>query len=278
LNFASTPIIEDDLHSFVDNEVDDDRHEAILAHLAATPSDAARTEAWRQQNILLRAAFSQVTLEQVPASLAFTFTPRLIPIPCFGSGTVQEPYSRRVRRRSLAFSLAAFVAGVSITLAAGFSMSHYRAFVADEFAAGPSPQGSALALLASSALHRSPASNAIPQSVLNTPGDITPALVILPVLKRQGLQLIRGEVRGKPEDRANCLDFADASGTPVVLCIAAASVASEPALQGLAVVASHSVYWREAASYYALAAPFANDRLVTLARRIHAVLAARRKL
>lgn len=271
MSFTPLPIAEEDLHGFVDGEVDDDKREAILAHLLAAPADAARVEAWRQQNILLRAAFSQATLEPVPMSLSFTFAPRLITLPSFapGGGAAREAYPRRLWRRSLAFSMAAFVAGVCIALAANFWMSRYREFAA-------SAHGPALALLAASALRDSRAHEAISQPLLNLPGDVEPALVILPVLKREGLQLLRGEVRGAPGDLANCLDFADAAGAPVVLCVAAAKTPPVPNFQGVAVISGDSVYWRESASLYALAAPFESERLLTLARHIHADLAARR--
>lgn len=279
MSFTSLPIAEEDLHGFVDGEVNDDKREAILAYLATAPADAARVEAWRQQNILLRAAFSQVALEQVPMSLSFTFAPRLITLPSFqpAGGAARQTYSRRLQRRSLVFTLAAFVAGVCVTLAANVSLTRYTANLTRLPAASlpTASHGPALALLATSALHASPQSPTVPRALLNLPGAVEPALVILPVLKAEGLQLLRGEVRGKPGEPANCLDFADAAGTPVVLCIAAAKLPASAEFQSLATVSANSVYWREAASLYALAAPLENARLVALARRIHASLAAR---
>jgi hypothetical protein len=124
-------------------------------------------------------------------------------------------------------------------------------------------------------MHETAPSQIVPQTVLNMPGTVEPALVILPVLKAEGLQLLRGEIRGKPGNFANCLDFADAAGTPIVLCIAAAKTPWVIDFQSVAVFSANSVYWHEAANLYALAAPFDSKRLVTLARRIHASLAAR---
>jgi hypothetical protein len=113
---------------------------------------------------------------------------------------------------------------------------------------------------------------------LDSPGAIAPALVILPTLKRQGLQLQRGEIRGNADHPVDCLDFADPAGAPVVLCVAPREAPpAAPPLQSLAVVSTNSVYWRETASLYALAARIPNDRLIDLARHIHAELAARQK-
>ncbi|MGA3302977.1 MAG: hypothetical protein ABSC72_06770 [Methylovirgula sp.] len=271
MTFAPLPISDDDLHGFIDNELDDERREAVLAYLAAVPTDSARAENWRQQTILLRAAFSQVALEQVPASLIFSFTPRLITLPSFvpTGAAARDAYTRRMQRRNLAFTIAAFIAGVCITLAATVSLSRYG--VHSELTA-VAAQGPALAQLAASALQ--PVDEAIPVSPDSAPlaGAVEPALGILPSLKEEGLELIRGEIRGKPDDPASCLDFVDMAKAPVVLCITAAKVPGAADVQSLAIASSNSLYWREGASLYALAAPFKSAKLIALARRIHAAL------
>ncbi len=86
------------------------------------------------------------------------------------------------------------------------------------------------------------------------------------------MDLIRGEIRGKPDDPATCLDFIDATKAPVVLCITAAKVPGAADVQSLSIASSNSLYWREGASLYALAAPFKSAKLIALARRIHAAL------
>lgn len=265
------PVTEDDLLSFVDNEVDDPKREAVTAHLATAPHDAARVEAWRQQNILLRTAFAQVLLEPVPPGLSAASVPRLVALPSRASGgsAARRAFSRRLQRRSLAFTTAAFVAGICVALAASFSVSRYTN-LANQNAA--SSRGPALALIATAALHQQTAS--MPQSVLTAAaGSVEPVLAILPYLRGEGLDLRRGNVRGKPEEPANCLDFNDAAHAPVVLCIAAAKSPFNDDFQSLAVYSTNSVYWHEAASLYALAAPYNNERLIALARHIHAALA-----
>lgn len=269
------PIAEDDLHGFVDGEIDDDRREAVLAYLTNTPADAARVETWRQQNMLLKAAFSQVAIEQVPTNLSFAFAPRLISLPSAPIEPLRDIYPRRRKRRSLMFAVAAFAAGASVAVAANLSVNRYRAFAVDAFSEASSKHGPALALLATAALHHTHPGQAVPQqSEPNGPGAVEPALVILPSLKRQGLELLRGEVGGNADEPVNCLDFADTTGMPVVLCIAAAKPADAPEFQGLGVVSANAIYWREGRSLYALAAPLHNGQLVILARQIHALLEA----
>ncbi|MGH6677477.1 MAG: anti-sigma factor family protein [Bradyrhizobium sp.] len=274
MSSVSFPIAEDDLHSFVDGEIDDDRREAVLAYLANTPADAARIEVWRQQNMLLKAAFSHVGIEQVPASLSLACAPRLVTLPLSQEGGMRDLLPRRRRRRGLAFAVAAFVAGITVTIAANLSMNRYRAFAVDAFSDASSNHGPAVALLATAALHhRHPKQAMRQQPATWNAGAIEPALVILPSLKRQGLELLRGETGGSAEDSVNCLDFADPSGTPIVLCIAAAKPADAPEFRGLEMVSANAVYWRQGQSLYALAAPSHSERLATLARQIHALLA-----
>lgn len=269
MSFSPAPLSEEDLHGFVDNELDDERREVVLTHLSHTPADATRVETWRQHNILLRAAFAQVSLEQVPVSLSCTFTPRLISVPSFSAGGSQarRRYTRHLQRRSLVFTVAAFVAGICITLAAGFSVSHYTA----RLAAAATMRGPGLAVIASADL---PAGNAkiTAQTLLNVPGAIEPALVLIPLLQSEGIELLRGEIRGRPDNPAHCLDFADASGTPIVLCISAAKLPPTGDFQTLTTFAANAVYWRESESIYALAAPLDHTRLMGLAKRLHARL------
>jgi hypothetical protein len=268
MSFSAAPLSEEDLHGFVDNELDDERREMVLTHLSHTPADAARVETWRQQNILLRAAFAQVSLEQVPVSLSCTFTPRLISVPSFtaaGSPT-RRRYAQHLQRRSLVFTVAGFVAGICLTLAAGFSVSHYSRLIAS-----PSPLGPGLAVLATADLPAVP-TKAAAQTLLHIPGAIEPALVTIPLLKSEGIELLRGEIRGRPDNPAHCLDFVDASATPIVLCVSAAKLPPDGEFQNLTTFAANAVYWRESKSIYALAAPLDHARLMALAKRIHARL------
>jgi anti-sigma factor RsiW len=276
MNPTPLPIAEEDLHGFVDGEVDDERREAILAYLGHTPADAARVETWRQQNLLLKAAFAQVALEQVPPNLSFSFAPRLINLPSLTADAgIRALYANRRRRRSLVVALAAFAAGACVTLAADMSVNRYRMFAIDAFSNAPRGQGPALALLATAALRHTSDTQTAEANTENKAGAVEPALFILPSLRREGLKLMRGDVEGSASDPANCLDFADASGAPLVLCVAAAKAADEVDVQNLGAVSTNAVYWREGRSLYAIASPLRSERLVALARDIHTLLAAR---
>jgi anti-sigma factor RsiW len=65
-----SPVMEDELHVYVDGELPADRREALETWLANHPEDAARVAAWRAQAEAIRARYGGVINEPVPARLA----------------------------------------------------------------------------------------------------------------------------------------------------------------------------------------------------------------
>lgn len=66
----NSPVTEDELHVYVDGEIAPDRREAVENWLANHPEDAARVAAWRAQAETIRARYSSVLDEPVPARLS----------------------------------------------------------------------------------------------------------------------------------------------------------------------------------------------------------------
>jgi len=65
------PAIKDDeLHAYIDGQVDATRRAAVEAYLASNPDGAARITAYQQQNDALHALFDPVLREPVPAQLS----------------------------------------------------------------------------------------------------------------------------------------------------------------------------------------------------------------
>lgn len=62
-------IREAQLHALADGVLPEDQRAAVEAHLRAHPQDAARVDAWREQNRQLRALFDPVLDETVPSAL-----------------------------------------------------------------------------------------------------------------------------------------------------------------------------------------------------------------
>ena len=63
------PVIEAELHAYIDGLLPAERRAEIEAYLAAHPEDAQRTRAWREQNQALHTWFDPVLSEALPARL-----------------------------------------------------------------------------------------------------------------------------------------------------------------------------------------------------------------
>jgi anti-sigma factor RsiW len=91
---------ETNLHSLVDDEIDDRKRAETLAKLALSPADTEKLVNWRQQNQLLRAAFAGVEAETVPLSLSLVPASRTPSRPLAGEN--KYPIRLREGRRVLA--------------------------------------------------------------------------------------------------------------------------------------------------------------------------------
>lgn len=69
LDAKPSPITEDDLHAWVDGQLDPARADALQAYLAAHPDQARRVQAWQAQRQALRARFAGVLEEPIPERL-----------------------------------------------------------------------------------------------------------------------------------------------------------------------------------------------------------------
>ena len=78
-------ISEAQLHALADGVLPEEQRAAIDAHLRAHPDDAARVDAWREQNRQLRALFDPVLDEAVPPALLQATSPAA------ANGTWQRP-------------------------------------------------------------------------------------------------------------------------------------------------------------------------------------------
>ena len=61
------PVTEDELHAYVDGELPANRRSAVEAWLASHPDDSARIAAWRAQADAIRARYSALSSEPLPA-------------------------------------------------------------------------------------------------------------------------------------------------------------------------------------------------------------------
>ena len=73
------PVTEEDIHRYVDGDIDPNRRDAVERHLQEATDDALAVTAYRHQNRLLREAFDGILDERVPERIvaaAMTVRPR----------------------------------------------------------------------------------------------------------------------------------------------------------------------------------------------------------
>lgn len=105
---------ESDLHALVDGELASARLDAVRAHLAASPADAARVEAWRAQNAAIRRAFEPLPRETTPRFAMRASDEALRP------GVAETPRLDLIRaarrRRQAATTVAVFLSGACVAV------------------------------------------------------------------------------------------------------------------------------------------------------------------
>ena len=70
---------EQDLHAYVDGQLDPARNAEVAAYLGANPQALARVEVYRKQNQTLHALFDPTLDEPLPAALQYRQRPRANP-------------------------------------------------------------------------------------------------------------------------------------------------------------------------------------------------------
>jgi anti-sigma factor RsiW len=74
------PISEQDLHAYVDNQLDAGRRAQVEAYLAVQPEAAALVEDMRQQNRLLHETYDAVLNEPIPIGMGTHLQPKRFPV------------------------------------------------------------------------------------------------------------------------------------------------------------------------------------------------------
>ncbi len=110
----SRPIVEADLHAFVDGQMGFERRATVVQAMVSDPELRGRVEQWRRQNEALTATFGGVVGEPVPLRLMPTnFSPPKAPVaePLPDPAAQQRASGSFASGRVAAIALAAFVAG-----------------------------------------------------------------------------------------------------------------------------------------------------------------------
>jgi hypothetical protein len=285
------PITEEDLHALVDGELDAPRHKRILTCLATAAADHAKVDAWRQQNILLQAAFAPVTHEPMPLGLSLA--------PCVPRAKVLATHPAMPLRPPKPGNRKPWVLlAVGLALGLGLGLSSGEAFraafwpqVADSqaphrFLASQDIRGSqsisgpqaadadslpAAALSVMRALDRFlPPKNIAAKNI--TSKNTAAELLQSPDLSTIGLRLTGALVMTWDRGPIGCFNFLSASEDRLVLCLARRPPQPESNFQNIGPPATDVIGWQEATTFYALSGPADAGRLAEMAGRIRAAL------
>ncbi len=301
-------ITDEDLHGFVDGELQAERRSAVEAHLANSPVDAERVENWRRQGEITRAAFARVEAEPPPSSILLPSPPRKHMFLCpLRSGAGQNldgsqndlargpgwrnaagAWGGLAQRRARA-ALFAIGAGAALTGAFFAGGLHAPEIAANIHTPAATASGAAasddrLAARTLSALTAfDPQTRAKPADAASgsSPAHSQTTLVV-PNLSSAGLTLIGVSpapiIAGEAADNMLCLFYAKATEPTVALCIARDDKGGAPGFRIAGELSSDAaaklISWREANAVYALAGPLSEAKLRDLANRVSAEVAA----
>ena len=194
---------EANLHSLVDDEIDERKRADILAKLALSAEDAEKLVSWRRQNQLLRAAFAGIEAEAVPLSLSLVPTARPVARPFVA--TRQMPAGSGRGRR------------VAAVLACG---SAAAAIVAIALWPVHMPPGIDMTPVATVVSARPDPSNALRQASLLAAADPAhgPANVRLPDLRRVGFTMVGAFAADDAAGPIACGTYLSPANERVALC------------------------------------------------------------
>lgn len=257
------PVSEEDLHSFVDGELDGGRRQAVQAFLDSSPADARRVDRWRKQNDALRAACAQ---GETVAPL------RPAPLAC---ETDREPAGKAAprgaqswRERWFAWSMGLAFAAGALLAAGALYLASRPSLSANAPAApnGPAPAAESArpAVGAASAPPGGPAGQEPAAAERERAEPILPT-ILAGDFKLAGVRPLPGD--GPP---MLCLLYAGAEAADVVLCAGSAAGGDERVAGLAGRFPAASVRWRQNGALYVLAGGLPEQGLRRLADKARA--------
>lgn len=260
-NGTSGFICDADLHGLADGHIEPERRADALRHVAGSPVDRARVEAWQGQNDLLRHAFAGIDREPVPASLDLSTRPKLHCVPANDSSIV----GRATRSADMARSRAPFAMAIAtfvvLMAGAGGIWMVLDDGATDEARSMSQPRGSverALATRASDALAEMP-STAVMEPTLR--GDRLPTTQI-PDLQAAGFSLKGADVEAS-EPASIQFRYQNSDGERLVVSVARALAPDGE--KGAPVPIGGAFSWHKRDQAFALAGTLRPGRLRAIA-------------
>lgn len=252
------PVSEAELHGFVDGGLDRARREIVEAHLAATPTDAARVATWRAQNEWIRGAFAE--LKAPPPAWPAPPEPKLhceavatVPHKLGQTESVGEARSRRERWFWPLIALA-FAIGALIHSGAIHFISAYGPLAGEDrriFAPQASPD-----------MAQGRAGEAGSKSLSEAAAPLLPNLTF-DSYRLTGVQSLPGN-----KGQKLCLFYARPDSGSLSLCVEPTAGPSESAPQFSSRSPTAAINWRQRGAEYALTGSLAVPELRALAESV----------
>lgn len=289
---SQPPVSESELHGFVDGDLEPGRREVVRSFLANSPADAARVQAWRQQNETIRAAFASVETE-----------PLHLPLPpppgAGGDSGGANPNFSAIGSDSLATSQAGAFAGfrawrerwsaslIALAFVTGALLATGGIYFIDQLSApdGLSPASenrasarmdealvtrtlsALLAFAPAPAVGKDPTPRLAPNGgALRSAGTA----LILPTLSFRGLKLAGVRVMPSELGEMLCMFYAKSEAANVALCVEKSDDPSDTVTRKSGKFPSAAVHWRQNGADYALAGALTEAELQKLAEEIRA--------
>lgn len=263
MNEPDPMLTDQDLHAFVDGELDPARLPAVLAGLQARPADAQRVAAWQAQRHELRRLARATDVGETPAAL---------------SGIVVEAAGRERRRARWQQAAAALV-----LLAAGLGAGRWWG-LADAgsrgtLAASPAFVGEARtahAVFTPEKRHPVEVAASEEAHLVQWLGRRLGTTLKAPQLNDRGYRLLGGRLlAGEGAPRAQFM-YENTRGQRLTLYVAAfrpGQAPGETAFRSVRDGANESFYWVEGSFGYALSAELPPGELQGIAREVYQQLA-----
>jgi len=288
---GTLPLVnEEDLHAFVDGETDAQTNAAILALLAASPADAARVEAWRCQNELIRASFAKIEHEPIPLSLSLTPTRnlrndtlvRLVPATAAGARDGDELTPQPWKPSDFAKLCAAIGIAFAGGMMAALVTPRISGPLAELFPSRPASIAKAAAdlplpfqtLEIASQREKNPAAESglkiKDELISKTPhADFSPAPMLFRDLAALELSIEGFQIGTAATDPALCLFLSTKAGDPLTLCLEKTASIESSSFRATDAPPLRSIDWPEKTGHFALAGRLPPAALLDVAQRIH---------
>jgi anti-sigma factor RsiW len=238
----------------------------MQVHLAASPADAARAEAWRRQNDALRAAFADTLTE--PASqylLPCSMSAYAETAPATsGKGSPEASRDGFWRGGMTLVGLClAFLAGAATVLATGLLAERFE--TRKPLRQGSEPRGTEAPFVDRTLRAVVPYEARLADSSSDVGRSAD--LLIVPDLSGTGLRLTGIHTIPNVPSVTLCLRYSTAADVEVTLCIDTSRGEMEPTFHKPSDVSGPTISWRQKGARYSLAGALSDTELGGLADR-----------